>query len=116
MRFQFSEVISMSDTKKAVVSIDPPAVLIDPANAVLVQSTFDQGKNRGDDRFRYVQTFEGAVNALLIFAIERLKSQWKSGDESKEARSLLKALQEGKPLSAHQRQLIELAQAPAKAS
>lgn len=91
--------------------MDAKTVAIDPANAVLVQSVFETGKSRGDDRFRYVQTFEGAVNSMLIFAIERLKSQWRSGDESKEGRELLKALQEGKPLSARQRQLIELATA-----
>jgi len=104
----------MVDNKGNVTENEAQIVEVPVSTAVIVESITERGRQRGDARFRYVKTFSDKVEALLVFGAERLSSQYKSGDESKEARDLLKALQDGKPLTSHQRQLIELATVPAK--
>lgn len=104
----------MDNSNKALKG-EAQAVEVGVGTAVLIEAITERGRQRGDARFRYVKSFSDKVEAVLMFGYERLTSQYKSGDESKEARDLLKALQDGKPLSPHQRQLIELATNPIKA-
>jgi hypothetical protein len=84
-------------------------VTIPSTTAMLVGKVLEDATKRGDSNFRYCKTFDGAVDILLMFAYNRLHAQWKSGDEAKEGRDLIKAIRDGKPLTPIQRQLLETA-------
>jgi len=85
-------------------------VELSPAMTAIVASAFVTGQKRQDARFRYVTSETGAVEAILLYAVERLQSEWKSRDKYTDARDLYKACISGRPLTAHQSQLVAQAQ------
>lgn len=94
--------------------MDATTVTIDKGLEVLLRSVSDRGKKRGDARFRYTTTFQGDCEAVLVFAIERLTSQWDSADATKPMADIGRAVRAGRALTPNQVALLQQMLIPVK--
>jgi hypothetical protein len=89
--------------------MDKIVVELSPALAHMVADTFDAAKKRSDARFRYCSSVAGFTDELLGFAIVRLKSEWTSRDNYREAQELREVVAGKKAPTPIQVQLLEQA-------